>query len=229
VAIRIQCLIFQKGALKRGEMSYKNFVSMNIAIIGSGEIAETYGISFSIAGHEVYMACKDGDAGIRPSLALLENVHMVSIEQAAQLGDFIIIATPPKDVREVSYWLGDVRRKVIIDVTCNVYSADDEVVNTVSAIRAITGSPHVVKTFNAIGFQRFMKPIFRTEKVELILAGESRKAKEITKIIARELGINHYYDFGGDDTIPLLHEMAKCLHKLAANDNSQNKTLIARY
>ncbi len=129
-------------------MHYKTFVSMNIAIIGSGETAETYAAGFASAGHEVFIAGKDGDkAAAKPLIAMLDNVYACSIEDAADVADLIIIATPPKDVREVSYWLGDVRRKAIIDATSNVAAPDEELVKTACGIQAITlGSAHIVES-----------------------------------------------------------------------------------
>src|SRR5699024_1993175 len=108
-------------------MSYKTFVSMNIAVIGVSEIAESYALAFVQAGHAVFMAWKEGEKKvINPGILALDGVHVCSIETAADVADLIIIATAPMDVREVSYWLGDVRRKVIIDATTNVFAGIDE-------------------------------------------------------------------------------------------------------
>ena len=188
-------------------MHYKTFVSMNIAIIGSGETAVDFATGFACAGHEVFMATKDGDKGTSRTLfEVFDNIYPSSIIDAAEIADLVIIATAPNDVREVAYWLGDVRRKVIIDATANVSAPDEDFVKTVAGIQAITGSPHIVKVFRTKGYEKMLKPIFRDKKVELILVGNSRKAKEITKIMAAELGINNCYDFGGN----LFNEMTKC-------------------
>ena len=47
-----------------------------------------------------------------------------------------------------------------------------------------------------------------------MLVGDSKKAKEITKILAVELGMKYFYDFGGNEAIPLFNEMTKCWHGL---------------
>ena len=207
-------------------MGYKTFVSMNIAIIGCGEIAEAYAAGFAYAGHEVFVALKNGQKGhLSADLNAFENVQLCSIEAAAEVADLIIIATPPKDVREVAYWLGDVRQKVIIDATGNVFAHDDELVKTVCAIGAITGSQLVVKVFQTAGFEQLLKPIFREEKVELILAGDSKKAKEATKILFRDLGMTHSFDFGDSNTVPLFNELTKCCRNLTQKGIPQ--TIIA--
>jgi hypothetical protein len=119
-------------------------------------------------------------------------------------------------VREVAYWLGDVRRKVIVDASANVLVPDSEFVKTACAIKAITGSLHVIKLFNAKGYEDMLKPIFRGQTTEMLLVGDSKKAKEVMKILALELDINNCYDFGDGDTIPLFDEMTKCWRNIAA-------------
>lgn len=203
-------------------MSYRNFVSMNIAIIGVSEIAESYALAFTSAGHEVFMAWKESDVnGINPLLGQLDGVHFCSIEQAAEEADLIIIATTPKDVREVAYWLGDVRRKVIIDATSNVFAGPDEQVRTVCAIKAITGSAYIIKAFHTKGYEQMLKPLFNGVSIDMVLVGDSKKAKEITKILARELGINNCYDFGGSEAIPLFNVMTACWRELAKKNTPE--------
>jgi len=197
-------------------MAFKLFASMNIAIIGCDEISESFAAGFAIAGHNVLLAAKNGvNYNLRPSLAIFENIEVCNIENAAAQADVIIIMTPPADVREVSYWLGDVRNKVIIDATSNVGPAGDETIRTATAIGAITGAPHIVAAFHAQGYGQLLKPLFRDTKIDLILAGDSKKAKELTKIIARELGANYCYDFGGSDSFPLFNEITRSLRSLA--------------
>ena len=209
-------------------MSYKTLVSMTIAIIGSGETAEYYTAGFAFAGHNVLLAAKAGDKNsIHPSILQLANVTVCSIEDAAYGADLVIIATAPKDVREVSYWLGDVRRKVIIDVTSNIHTADEDIVKTACGIQAITGSPHVVKAFSTAGYEDILAPLFKKGKTDLLLVGESKKAKEITKILAVELGMESFYDFGGSEAIELFNEMTRCWRNMFVNKKSAMKEKLA--
>jgi len=208
-------------------MSYRIFVSMNIAIIGATEIAESYALAFINAGHDVFLASNEGSkAGINPILGRMEGLHLCSIEQAAEIADLIIIATSPKEVREVAYWLGDVRRKVIIDATANVFDDADEQVRTVSAIKTITGSLHIVKVFRTKGYEQILKPLFRDTYMDMIFVGDSKKAKEITKILARELALNNCYDFGGNDAIPLFNVMTACCRELVKKNIPDSRMKI---
>jgi 8-hydroxy-5-deazaflavin:NADPH oxidoreductase len=196
-------------------MEFKQLVSMNIAIIGDTDAAVMHAIAFANAGHIIYMAgCEKNGLKHLHMPAHSGDIRYCTISDAASVADLIIIGTLPKEVREAAYWLGDVRRKVIIDITANVHTQEDELVKTVCAIKAITGSPHVIKVFNTRGYEQLLKPLFNGVQVDLMLLSDSKKAKEITKIMAVELGLTAFYDFGGSEAIPLFNEMTKSWRRL---------------
>jgi predicted dinucleotide-binding enzyme len=204
-------------------MSFKRLVSMDIAIIGNTDIAAYYASKFALHGHNIYMACCEKNNIIVRNIHDPNNrIKYTSISDAALQADFIIIATDPIEVREASYWLGDVRKKVIIDVTANVFAPEDELVKTVCAIKAITGSTHVIKVFYTGGYENILKPLFNGGSVDLLLLSDSKKAKEITKIMAIEIGLKYFYDFGGSDNIPLFNEITKCWRKLKLQNEKRD-------
>lgn len=208
-------------------MEFKAFASMNIAIIGNSETGMMYARGFALAGHKIYIAWENGERrNTSFNQEFLGHIEICSIEDAAEIADLIILATQPKDVREAAYWLGDVRRKVIVDCTANVHTPEQDLVNTFSAIKAITGSPHVVKVFNTRGYEQLIRPLFDYNPIELLLAGDSKKAKEIIKIMAGELGLSKWYDFGGIDTLPLFNQMTKVLRTLAAAQKQKRPTKL---
>lgn len=191
-------------------MDFKKLVSLNIAIIGDTDTAELYARAFTSAGHEVYMACSEKNDHVQKAVPdIFGNITYTNISEAARMADFIILATRPRDVREASYWLGDVRRKVIVDVTANVHVPEEEGIKTVCAIKAITGSAHVIKVFYTKGYESILRPLFNGAKVDMLLLSDSRKAKEITRIMAIEIGAKYFYDFGGSENIPLFNEMTR--------------------
>ena len=69
-----------------------------------------------------------------------------------------------------------------------------------------------------------LKPLFGHEKMQLVIAGDSKKAKEVAKIMGVNMGINTFFDMGGSEAIPLFNEMTSAWHKLAL---SYDKTVIA--
>lgn len=188
---------------------------MNIAIIGSTRLSQALTAAFLNAGHEVYQAgTQNNQSGNVPRWDTRDDVHYCSIEDAAAAADFIMICTPAADVREVAYWLGDVRRKVIIDLTANVPNSVEGNRSTVKAIHAITGADHIVKLLSLYGHEDLFKPLFGGKQVQVVLAGDSKKAKEVAKIICKELNVTQFHDFGGVDTLPLFNELAKCCRSM---------------
>lgn len=203
-------------------MGYKAFASMNIAIIGNGRTTATLAQGLAIAGHEIFIGIKEDQSIILDFLEEeFENIHVVTMEQAANYADLVIMATPPEEVREAAYLLDDVRKKVIIDNTFMSYSGSENYLNTLTAIRAITGSPFVVKCFNAAGFAPMPQIVQTDSTVNMFVAGDNQKAKELAKLIARDMGYSECHDFGGSESVSLLDEMAICYYNLSTEEQRE--------
>ncbi|MCD6011299.1 MAG: NADPH-dependent reductase [Flavipsychrobacter sp.] len=197
-------------------------LSVNIAVIGSGEMAALYAARFAIAGHEVFIAPDCADKIPQNGYTSIDNLHGCTIEEASEAADIIVIATQPKNVREVSYWLGDVRGKVVIDATANFIAPVGEQINTVGAIKAITGSSNVVKVFYTKGYEKLLKPLLKNDKPHFVLVSENSKAREVAKIISRDLGISGFIDLGSFESIALFDSLANSWRELAL----KNKPLV---
>ena len=183
---------------------------MNIAVIGVAAIVEEYALKYACAGHEVSIALIDAPAEItRKRLAAVNRITVCTIEAAAADADMIIIASMPKDIREIAYWLGDVRKKVVIDCSANLLSVADDLLNTVMAIKAITGGEHIIKVFSTRGYEQLLRPLFGHSDVQLMMAGDSKKAKELAKILTLDLGVDKFIDLGGDQSLTMFNEMVR--------------------
>ncbi len=207
-------------------MGYKAFASMCVAVIGNEKLSAVLAQGLALADHEVFIGIKE-DQSIYFDFLVdeFDNIHVTTVGDAAEHADLIIMAAAPDDVREMAYLLDDVRSKVIIDVSNMNASVGKAYLNTLHAIKAITGSRHLVKCFNAAGFQP-LAGISGDNKIEMFVAGDDLKAKETAKIIARDLGFADCHDFGGSDSVPLLDEMAICYHHLAARQEQGEKIAI---
>lgn len=201
---------------------------MDIAVIGYGSIATSLAKQLSAAGHRIFIGLKEGD--FIPETAfqnLFENICIAeSIEMAAASSDLIIMATSPEDVKEASYLLEDVRKKVILDFSFMNFTHFGNYFNTLSSIKAITGSSFVVKCFNASGFDKARKKTSEDDSIHMFMAGDNLKAKAITRLLMRDIGYPDIHDFGGLDSVPLLDEMAICYHHLLARKDAGEKVGI---
>lgn len=203
---------------------FSSSLTVSIAIIGCSETARLYAARFATAGHEVYISPEKADGKLCVCQSY-ENLHSCSIEEAARSADIIFIATTPGNVREVSYWMGDVRGKVVIDASAN-FLTDDEQINTIGAIKAITGSSNVVKIFCTEGYEQLLMPLFKSDKVHVVLLGENAKARQAAKIITRDMGIQSFIDLGGFEALPLFDSLATCWRDLSKK-NKTNKRISA--
>jgi predicted dinucleotide-binding enzyme len=195
----------------------KLFASMDIAVIGTGKTGNMFVENLSEAGHNVYLAAMTKEEEIIQSFFCeYENVQLCSIEDAAQYADIIIIATHPKYVREVAYRIDDVRGKVVVDASSILADREESNINTTNAARAITGSPHVVKCFNCQEYETLAHMFYKDEPIDMFIASDSKKAKETLRLLARDIGYTDCYDFGGNEAVPILEDMARCLMNYTA-------------
>jgi len=198
-------------------MGRKSLVCLNIAIIGDGKMPATLAKCFAHAGHNVFLG--DAKAKHVPGSKVkrhkkLDNISHTTVESAAIVADLIVVATTMDEVRELAYRLGDVRRKVVIDATSFMLSRFGQYVNTLNVLKAITGCQHIVKCYNKTGYEDLVDETLESEEVDVFMAGDSKKAKELTKLLARDLSIGQCYDFGDSNMIATLDEMSMCWNKL---------------
>lgn len=189
-------------------MAHKTFVSLNIAIIGSDKTIIPVADELENAGHELFIGYEDDLAD--PTI----------IENAAEEADVIILATDTANIRGIAYWLGDVRKKVIIDATNFMASPSSDDTNTLNAIKAITGSANVAKMYSCAGYRHVLDMFIKKMEIDMFVAGDSAKAKEVVKILASDMGFRYCHDFGNSNTIPLLEEMVRCWSNFAARQKS---------
>lgn len=185
-------------------MAYKTFASINIAVIGDGKVGEVLAKGLAIADHNIFIGIKEEYTSIHEDFFTeFDNVALTSIDYAAAVADIIIIATPANQVREAAYLLDDVRHKVIVDMS-GFNSKDDMSLHTANAIHAITYSPNVVKCYGENGYMS-LRNLFRVKsRDEIYVAGDSKKSKEIVKLLMRDIGFNKVVDLGGNENIALL-------------------------
>lgn len=197
-------------------MAHKTFVSLNIAIIGSDKSIVPVADELENAGHELFIGYEDDLAD--PAI----------IENAAAEADVIILATDTANIRGIAYWLGDVRKKVIIDATNFMSSPSSDDTNTLNAIKAITGSTNVAKMYSCAGYRHVLDMFIKKMEIDMFVAGDSAKAKEIVKILSSDMGFRYCHDFGNNNTIPLLEEMVRCWSNFAARQKSTAINIGAR-
>ncbi|MBL7837139.1 MAG: NAD(P)-binding domain-containing protein [Bacteroidetes bacterium] len=182
---------------------------MNIAIIGTGHVGGTLARKWAEAGHHINLGVRDTDNFKGKELLNEKLIAVYSIEEAVKRSDIVLISTPATAAIEVSKSLGDTTGKTIID-TMNVVMGRGPVgfSNTTDAILANTQTRDVVKCFNTTGFNNMQNPVYGQTALDLFVAGDSEKGKQVAKQLTKDAGFAECYDIGGNDKFELMEQFA---------------------
>lgn len=187
---------------------------MKIAIIGTGNIGSTLGKKWLAAGHEIIIGARDINNFKGEALAKEKNTAVLSIHNAVAAAEVVLIATPAQVITSVISEIGDVSGKIIIDATNTVRIKPEGYDTAFEALTKLTKAA-VVKCFNTTGFDNMANTIYNGEAIDMFMAGSNAAAKAVARQLALETGFADCIDFGGDDKVALLEQLALCWINLA--------------
>jgi hypothetical protein len=189
---------------------------MKIAIIGTGNVGGALATKWAKAGHTIFLGVKDTETF--KNKELLSNAHtsLHSVHEAVADAEVVLLATPAKVAVEVVKSLGDTSEKIIIDAM-NIVMNQGPVgfTNTTDAILAHTNTKDVVKCFNTTGFNNIQNPLYGNTAIDMFVAGDSARGKEVAINLAKDVGFAECYDIGGNDTFELMEQFARFWINLA--------------
>lgn len=182
---------------------------MNIAIIGTGNVGGALATKWANKGHQIYLGVRDTSNFKGQELLKNQNTKALSIQEAVQKAEVIVLATPAMMAVDVAQSLGDTTGKVIIDTMNIVMGRGPEgFSNTADAILAHTNTTDVVKCFNTTGFNNMVNPNYGDQLLDVFVAGDSARGKEIAQHLASDAGFANCYDVGGNDRFELMEKFA---------------------
>lgn len=182
---------------------------MKIAIIGTGNVGGALATKWAHKGHEIVLGVRDQQSFKGRELLQNPNTTLMSIVDAVQHADVILMATPAMMAVEVAQSLGDTTGKVIIDAANIVMGRGPQGFTNVSdAILANTATRDVVKCFNTTGFNNMQNPTYGDTAIDLFVAGDSDRGKAIAQQLALDAGFATCYDIGGNDKFALMEQFA---------------------
>ena len=189
---------------------------MNIAIIGTGNIGGALGRSWAKAGHKIHLGVRDTANFKGKELAGVQGVSVHPIADAVKASEVILIAAVPQATADIVRAMGDVSGKVIIDAMNSVRMKPEGYNNTFDALVDLAKGAEIAKCFNSTGFENMADPLYPNNvHLDMYMAGDSKRAKEVAKQLALDAGFGECYDFGGNDKEGLLESFALCWINLA--------------
>jgi 8-hydroxy-5-deazaflavin:NADPH oxidoreductase len=182
--------------------------SMKIGIIGTGNIGGTLTRRFSALGHKVFVANSRGPETLA-DLAAETGATPVTVEQAAQAGDVVIVTIPLKNIPSLPAGLfAKTPKNVVVVDTGNYYPQQrdgridgiEDGMTESGWVAHQLGRP-VVKAFNNIYAEHLYKlgrPKGGPGRIALPVAGDDPTAKAVVLSLIDELGFDGV-DAGGLD------------------------------
>jgi 8-hydroxy-5-deazaflavin:NADPH oxidoreductase len=182
-------------------------IYMNIAIIGTGNVGGALATQWAQKGHSIFLGVKDTAQFKGKELLKNQNTTVQSIAEAVANAEVILIATPPTAIFDIIDQLGDVSDKTIIDAT-NAVAQKPEPYPTVYHALVDRTQADCVKCFNSTGFENMLNPDYNGVAIDMFMAGDSEKAKQIATQLALDAGFGSCIDFGKSDKVELLEKFA---------------------
>ena len=183
---------------------------MRIGIIGAGHIGGALTRRFTTLGHEVFVANSRGRESLA-DLAAESGATAVSVKEAAQNGEVVIVTIPEKNIASLppDLFEGAADRVIVVD-TGNYYPQQRD--GRIEGIERGTtesrwvsqqlGRP-VIKAFNNIYAEHLLKkgsPAGTPGRIALPVAGDDDAAKAVVLKLIDELGFDGVDAGGLDDS-----------------------------
>lgn len=182
---------------------------MKIAIIGTGNVGGALATKWSNKGHEINLGVRDTNNFKGQELLANPNTKLLTIEEAVRSSDVVLLSTPATSTVEVVESLGDTTGKIIIDAMNIVLGRGPQGYKcTTDAILENTQTKDVVKCFNTTGFNNMQNPSYGNFALDLFVAGDSEKGKEVATKLAKDAGFAECYNIGGNDKFELMEQFA---------------------
>lgn len=167
---------------------------MRIAIIGTGTVGSALGKGWAGKGYTVLFGTRQPES--EKVQKLLEEIGeegtAVSIPDAIQQADIIVLATPWNAAAEVASAASNWQGKIVIDATNPIAPGLQLAVgHTTSAAEQLAvhlPGASVVKAFNSTGAENMLDPLYNGEPTTMFICGDDAAAKATVTELAEALG-----------------------------------------
>ncbi len=186
---------------------------MKIGIIGTGNVGSTLGKGWASKGHTILFGTRQPESEKVQKLLteVGEGVTAVSIPEAVQQADIIVLATPWNVVGQVIQSVADWHGKIVIDATNPIAPGFQLAVGyTTSAaeqLAAYLPGAQVVKAFNTTGAENIADPLYDGDPITMFICGDNADAKATVTELAEALGFD-VADVGDLETARLIEPLA---------------------
>lgn len=185
---------------------------MKIGILGAGNFGGTMGKVWAEHGHEIFFGVRDPQSEKIQTLlhSIQGNVRAVSIPEAAQFADIVMIAVHLRDVPQVLAQIKPfISGKILIDST-NRFQAPppDSATSSAEEIARTLPEAIIIKAFNTLGANNLTNLKFGTENASTFICGNDENAKKMVAQLGEEIGFD-VVDAGPLEAAVMLESLTK--------------------
>lgn len=161
--------------------------SMKIAIIGAGNVGSTLGSGWAKHGHEILFGVRN------PNKLDASSAKVVSVMEAAQSADIVVLAVPWNAVQDALQSAGDLKGKILLDSTNPLLPdlsglAIEPGTSGAEMISAMAPGIPIVKIFNSTGYPNMANPDYGGVRATMFYCGDDEGAKRLAAGLANDLG-----------------------------------------
>ena len=154
-----------------------------ITIVGAGVVGTNLATAFAATGADVRFAARDRQSDKVTAAGGALGADVVPLDRAAVGSDLVFLAVPYGAVVDTVTALGDVGPAVLVDVTNSVGEplppGADSILDVISTANA---DATLVKAFNTIGAEAFVRPAIDGIPLFLPIAGDPAGVDEVWKL-----------------------------------------------
>ncbi|KOY86346.1 NADH-ubiquinone oxidoreductase [bacterium 336/3] len=189
---------------------------MKIAIIGTGNVGGALATQWAKAGHQIFLGTRDLSKFEDKHLLENPNTSLHTLVDSSKEAEVILIAAVPQASESIAEQIKPyVSGKIVIDAMNAVRTRPEGFTSSFEALKHFLPETEIVKCFNSTGFENMQNPVYKGEGIDMFVAGNSVKGKEVAKQLALDAGFGACWDFGGDDKVALLESFALAWINLA--------------
>ncbi|WP_018618263.1 NADPH-dependent F420 reductase [Spirosoma luteum] len=173
---------------------------MKIGIVGVGHIGKTLALQLAKAGHDVSVANSKAPENINPAV-LATGARAVTVQQAVQDKEVIILSIPLNRIPEVAPLLTGVPQETTVIDTANYYPARDSRIDEIEAgqveslwVKQQLGRP-IAKAWNAIGSDSLAtkgKPAGSSDRIAIPIAADRDSDRTLTMKLVEDTGFDAF-------------------------------------
>jgi predicted dinucleotide-binding enzyme len=154
-----------------------------ITIVGTGPVGTNLAVGLADLGLRLTFAVRDSSSDKTRAAVERVDANVVPLAEAAHGADFVVLAVPYAAVASTVSAIGDLGDAVVIDATNTVgVSLPPGVTTIADVIAAANPSAVIVKAFNTIGAENFLRPAVDGTPLFLPIAGDPGAVERVGEL-----------------------------------------------